>query len=242
LTLSRSDRVACFAQQAQAIFGENAMVEVAGGIMAEEAEERTSRYSTFVSIMLAVVSVIGAIVAWRVSVALSDAGSSDTAGLLAEMDKADVEIQATISVIGHKTVYASFVTDKSIADGFYALGDNYTYLAYAFHNAANEVLNFIPRNYLDRDENFDYQRDLGETIANSELSRDTNAQPYFDAADRARVKGQWLLVDLIFLGAALLFLTLADAIQNFTRHLFLALGLLILVTGSLAVVALELIL
>jgi hypothetical protein len=216
------------------------MVETEGDVIVSEVEERTSRYSTFISIMLAVVSVIGAIVAWRVSVALSQAGSADTAGLLAEMDKSDVEIAATISVIGHQTVYAAFMTNKAIADGFYALGDNYTYLAYAFHNAANEVLNYIPRNYLDRDEKFDYRRDLGETIANSELSRDTNAQPYFDSADRARYKGQWLLVDLIWLGAALLFLTLADAIQNVFRHFFLAAGVCMLLSGTLAVVLIEL--
>jgi hypothetical protein len=216
------------------------MVETEGDVIVSEVEARTSRYSTFISIMLAVVSVIGAIVAWRVSVALSNAGSADTAGLLAEMDKADVEIAATISVIGHETVYAAFMTNKAIADGFYALGDNYTYLAYAFHNAANDVLNFIPRNYLDRDEKFDYQRDLGETIANSELSRDTNAQPYFNASDNARLKGQWLLIDLIGLGVSLLCLTLADAIQNFTRHLFLGLGLFTLLAGSMAVILIEL--
>ena len=38
-----------------------------------------------------------------------------TKGLLAEMDKSDVEIAATISVIGHETVYAAFRTNKAIA-------------------------------------------------------------------------------------------------------------------------------
>ena len=215
------------------------MNQGAGEAIVDEGGAGPGWYSTFVSILIAIVSVVGALVAWRVAVALSDAGTADTRGVVARMDKADTEIEATINVFGQKTVYASFVTNKSVADGFYALGNDYLYLAYAFHEAANKVLDFLPRKYLGPDESFDTARDLGESTADYALNRDTNSQPYFDAADHWRLKAQWLLLDLIWLGGALLMLTLSDAIQNVVRHLCLLAGISILISGSLALFMIE---
>src|SRR3989442_737971 len=94
---------------------------------AEETSTGAGRYRTFVAVLLAMVSVLGALVAWRVSDQLGDAGNSDTNGVLAELSKQEADIRGTIQVFGHQSVYAAFVANRAIADGFYALGDNYTY-------------------------------------------------------------------------------------------------------------------
>ena len=49
------------------------------------------------------------------------ASSADTKGLLAEVDRADVNLQASTTVFGHQTVYASFLTNKALGDAFAAL-------------------------------------------------------------------------------------------------------------------------
>jgi hypothetical protein len=210
-----------------------------GEVNVEEGGGQTSRFSTFVSILIAVVSVMGAILAWRVAIASSNASSADTRGLLAEVDRADVNLQASIQVFGHKAAYVSFVTNKSLGEAFQALGDENQPLSLAFNSAAASTLDFLPRIYIDRDENFDFVRDQGETEAEFSLNRDTNPQPQYDAADRSRAKALWLLVDLIWFSGALVALTLADAIRNPLRYFFLLGGLGILFTGSLAAILIE---
>ena len=209
-----------------------------GEVLVEEVSG-TSRFSTFVSILIALVSVLGAILAWRVAVASSNASSADTRGLLAEVDSADVTLQASITVFGHKAVYASFVTNKALGDAFDSLGSNYQPVSFAFKSAAARSLDFLPRIYLDRNENFDVARDQGETAANIALNHDTNPQSQYSAGDSSRVKSLWLLGDLIWFSGALVALTLADAIRHPVRYFFLLAGIGILFSGSLAVVLIE---
>ena len=207
-------------------------------VIAEE-EGGTSRFSTFVSVLIAFVAVLGAILAWRVAVASSNASSADTRGLLAEVDRADVTLQASVTVFGHKAVYASFVTDKALGDAFASLGSDYQPLSFAFKSAAAHSLDFLPRVYLDRDEKFDVARDLGETEADISLNQDINPQPQYNAADSSRTKSLWLLGDLIWLSGALVALTLADAIRHPLRYFFLLGAIGILFSGSLAAILIE---
>ncbi len=189
--------------------------------------------STAIAVLIAIVTVIGALTAWRVAVALSDAGTADTLGLLAAVEKEDVTTQATITLTGHRMAYVAYVRDDALANSFddlYAanpLRGDLSNFSYAFRLAANYAREFIPATYLDRDEKLDRTRDLGENIAQLALARDINPQPHFDTSDTGRLKAQWLLATIILLGVVLILLTLADAIQNFLRYLVLvsALGL-----------------
>ncbi len=204
-------------------------------------ESTSSHYSTSIAVLIVLVSVVGAIVAWRVAVALSDAGSADTRGLLAAVDKEDAATQGMITVLGHQTAYEAFVRNNSLYNAFYQLGSNYSAQASAFESAATRALDFLPRQYLDRDDKLDVQRDLGESIAEISLNKDVNSKPSFDSADRARQKAQWLLLVLTWLGGALLLLTLSDAILNPLRYLFLLGGLGSLMLGTAAVVLIEIV-
>ncbi len=199
----------------------------------------SQRFSNMVAVLIALVTVVGAIIAWRVAVASSDAGSADTTGLLAAVDKEDATTEATITATGHQTAYAAFLRDDSLANAMYALGGELTTAADALEAAANRTLDYIPRAYIDRKLNLNVQRDIGENLAESTVNKDINAQPHFAAADAARGKAQLLLFVLIWLGIALLLLTLADAIRNPLRYLFLLGGLGILALGTLAAALIE---
>ncbi len=191
----------------------------------------SNNLSTAIAILIAIVTVVGAIAAWRVAVSMSDAGTADTLGLLAAVEKEDVTTQATITVAGHRMAYTAYVRDDALATSFDEVyganadrGD-LSNLSYAFRLAANYALDFIPANYVGRDEKLDISRDLGENIAQLALARDINPQPHFDAADTSRTKALWLLTTVILLGVVLILLTLADAVQNFLRYVILAAGL-----------------
>jgi thioesterase domain-containing protein len=210
-----------------------------------DSEAGSNRFGTVVAVLIAVVTVVGAIVAWRVAVALSNAGSADTLGILAAVEKEDVTTRATITLIGHRTAYATFKRDDSLATKYSELAHanpqrtDFSNLAGAFKSAANYALYWIPARYIDRSNELDRQRDLGEQIAQDSINKDMEPQPHFAAADSNRQKAQWLLVNLILLGMTLLFLTMADAIQNLLRYLLLLGGLGLLGISTVAVLLIE---
>ena len=199
----------------------------------------SNRFSNMVAILIALVTTIGAIIAWRVAVASSDAGSADTTGLLVAVDREDATTQATLKAIGHQTAYAAFVHDDSLANALTEVGEQFSVLSDALKAAANRTLDYVPRAYIDRNENLDVQRDLGENLAQETLSKDVNPQPHFASADLARSKAKWLLFVLIWFGVALVLLTTADAIKNPLRYALLAGGLGIFVFGTITAAVIE---
>jgi hypothetical protein len=135
--------------------------------------------------------------------------------------------------------YAAFIRNHSLAQVFYTLGKDFTATARGFESAANRTLEFVPGQYLDRNDKFDAQRDIGEDIANASIAKDIDPTDDFKTAEQARRKAQFLLLDLIGYGLALVALTLADAIQNRLRYLFLLGGLGLFTTGSTAAMVIE---
>ncbi len=204
-------------------------------------EEGSNRYSTFVAVTIAVVSVVGAVMAWRVSVAASDAGSADMRGVLALVDDATALTQASSIVLGHQVSFAAFKANDRLSDEL-APVSQFAEVAEAFRAAAKRARNdYIPQAYIDRNEQLDAQRDLAQNREASGYKKDTHPQPHFDAADRARLKAIWMMFALIWLGVAIVCLTLADAIQNVLRYVFLMLGLGIFVLGGLLAVIVEIV-
>lgn len=192
-----------------------------------DSSEKPNHLSTFIAVLIATVTVVGAIIAWRAAVALSDASGADTHGILAAVEREDVNTRATITLLGHLSAYSAFVRDDALAkayDGFASANPqraDLTNYASAFRLAANYAQDLIPPAYLDRDEKLDRQRDLGENIAQASINKDVQPEQHFSVAETSEQKAQWLLADLILLGVVLVLLTLADAIQNLLRYLFL---------------------
>ncbi len=206
---------------------------------------RSDYFHTIVAVLIAVVAVIGAILAWRAAVASGDADSADTRGVLAAIEKEEAMIRATTTVIGHRTAFAAFVRDDALAKSYSALANvnsqrgDLSDLARAFSDASKYAWDWIPPRYVERNENLNEQRDLGENIAQDSINKDIDSQPHFAAADESRQKAQWLVLDLILLSIALLSLTLADASQNPLRYLFFLTSVSGLVIGGLAGIIIE---
>jgi hypothetical protein len=105
--------------------------------------------------------------------------------------------------------------------------------------AADTARSFVPQQYLNRNNEFDQERDIGETLANRALQHDTYPEPHFKIADDNRAKAEWLLFILVFLGVAFVLLTLADAIKNPLRYLLLLSGISIFFVGTIAALLIE---
>lgn len=207
----------------------------------DHSEEASSRYSTFVAITIALVSVVGAVIAWRVSVAAGDAGSADMRGVLALVDDATALTQASSIVLGHQISFAAFKVNDRLADEL-APVSQFAEVAEAFRSAAKRARNdYIPQAYIDRHEMLDASRDLAQNREISGYKKDTHPQPHFDAADRARLKAIWMMFALVWLGVAIVCLTLADAIRNALRYVFLVLGLGVFALGGLLAILVEIV-
>jgi len=204
-------------------------------------EPGSSRYSTFLAIMIAVVSVIGAFIAWRGSVAFSNAGSADTRGVLALVDDQMVQAQAGSVVLGDKIGFAAFKANERVSTLLEQV-PGYEEVAAAFRAAARSARDdYIRQSYIDRREAFDESRALAQTREQLSFKKDLHPQPHFDEADQARTKGGWMLFALVWFGAAIVCMTLADAIQNAMRHIFFVLGLGMFVLGSVLAVIVEIV-
>lgn len=196
------------------------------------------RLSTLIAVMIAVVSVVAAIGAWRVAVATSNANGGDVEGLLAAVDREDAVTSAYVTVYARLSDYARAVADDAIAKALEPVQNNTTDTALkariqqereARQAAANQLRFSIPQQYIGRNQQYDDQRDAGEAIADRSLEKDTLPEPHFTYADAERRKAEWLLVLLVMLGAAFVLLTLADAIKRRVRYALLA-GALALLT------------
>lgn len=200
------------------------------------------RVSAFIAVMIAVVSVLAALGAWRVAVATSNAGNADTDGLLATVDREDALTEAYITLYGHLNAYSRAVRHDALAQALKLVQDTTTDTTLKAQlekerdgliYAANTQRFAIPQQYLDRNQNFDQERDVGETLASRALEKDTFPEPHFVRANAERAKAEWLLLLLVMLGVAFVLLTLADAIKHPVRF--------ILIVGALAVIVIALV-
>jgi hypothetical protein len=207
--------------------------------MSETTSPDRNRIGTVIAILIAIVSTVAALGAWRVAVATTNAGDADTEGLLAAVDRENAFTEAYILLYGHLNAYAHAVRHDAVARALKTVEDTTTDTALKARlkqerdgliYAANTQRYAIPQQYLDRDQKFDQERDVGETIADAALERDTFPEPHFARADAERAQGEWLHIFLVVLALAFVFLTLADAIKHPVRY-----GLVFLAVFVLAV-------
>jgi len=202
-----------------------------------ESKRSVDRTSALIAVLIAIISVVAAVGAWRVAVASSAADDADTEGLLAAVDREDSVTGAYITSYGRFSAYARAVGYNALADLLKPIEDSTTdatlkaRLTRERDNliyGANQLRYALPPRYLDRNQVYDVDRDIGEQVADRALERDTFPDPHFDRAIIARDRAEWLLGFLVLLGLAFVLLTLADAIKNPVRYAFIFVAVLLL--------------
>jgi hypothetical protein len=160
-------------------------------------EEKPDRISTVIAVLIAVVSVLAAVGAWRVAVASSNAGNADADGLLASVDQQDALTGAYVAVSARLAAFARSAENDAIATALQPIEAAATDSGLkarleqerTSRIAAAEQLRFaIPPQYITRNNTYDENRDIGETSADLTLQRDTFPEPHFTFADTERAK------------------------------------------------------
>lgn len=207
----------------------------------ETPDQQPSRLETYVAIVIALITVAGALVAWRASVAADAAGDADNAGLRAMLNVEETRASNTVNAYEAYGAYVSYQRYQRLGDLLEAdpaAADLEAERAAARDLAlANQSL--FPNKFLNRNGTYDLSRQLGEMWADASRVKDLNPEPQFQEADKLRARTNWLLADVGFLALGLIFLTLVETVAGRLRYGLAGLGTTVLVAGIALAVWIE---
>lgn len=218
--------------------------------MAAETDEKENRLETVVAILIAVVTVIGAVVAWRASVAADGAGDADFAGLQATLNAEETRALNFVNAYEHYGAYVNYsrylqlgnAVADDLSNGVAQSEEEAFWLdrqrAESF-DLANANQELFPNRFLSRDGGYGVQRELGEAWADATREKDLDPDPYYAEADKLRDKTNLLLSTLTLLGIGLVFFTLVEAAGERLRYPLVGLGVLFSIGGTVAALVIE---
>ena len=201
--------------------------------------ERSQRLETAVAILIAVVTVIGALVAWRSSAADDGAGDADFAGLRASVRAEETRALNYVNAYENYGSYTSYQRYNEMgnlleADQSNAPAQEIDSLERQRadnHDLSISNQRLFPNKFLDRDGAYNVKRQIGEMWADAAKENDLNPEPQFAEADQLRAKANWLLVAVAILAIALVFYTLVESFGDRMRYIMVGLGSLCMVAG-----------
>ncbi|HLF26594.1 MAG TPA: hypothetical protein VJG32_09665 [Anaerolineae bacterium] len=214
----------------------------------ETASESQDRFKSLVALLLAFVTVMGAVAAWRAAVASDAASNADFSGLAATLNTEETRALNSVTVYEHYRAYTDYLRHNElgnvIADDLPDASDSQAELldrqmTEAWDLATEIQGSFFPNRYLDPDGNYDTQRELEEEYADAGQQKDLNPEPHFTLSDRLRNKSTTLVSVLIVLAVSLLLYTLAETIDHIVRYALAAGGTLFLVGSLVLLIIIE---
>lgn len=208
---------------------------------------KTESFKTFSAVMIAVVTVVSALVTWRVSVAAQGAGDADFGSLVTTVNAGEARTLNTITVMEHHEAFISYTRNNKLGDLLYdALqtapenaGELEQQKSDAWGIAYGLQAEFFPARYLLPDGTYDSQRELDEAWADARQKQDTRSDLYASRADTLRNKANLLAGMLIVLGVSFWFFTLAQITEHKVKYLFALGGGFFLMAGMLVVLVIE---
>jgi len=207
-------------------------------------DDKGDAFQVVIAIMIAVVSLTGAVIAWQASLAEPD--DADRAGLKAALNAETTRFVNTAVLYKRYRAYTDYTLNdeyqRQIEEDLAGVADKGS-LEDARDEAADLAAAsrlFFPSRYLNRDGSYNTRRDLGEALAQAGQLNDLEPQPHFDEADNERLKVILIITVLIGLAISLLFYTLAEMLhpaRTRLRYGSAAGGTLFLLVGIAAAVS-----
>jgi hypothetical protein len=220
----------------------------------KETASKTHRFETVVTILIALVSTVIALVASQSAVASGNATSAQHDGVLAKINMERVDGASRAQIAHNERAFSIYRTNRDL----YSLTIDYAVKAEAAGNAAqgtalrqeaarlledsNNAYTFINSNYLVKDANgnytsFDEQNYINDQRQQASVYEDIASQDNFAQANQLRTLSLNLGVSLLAWFIALMFLTWAEISKSALRWVWLGAGALVV----LALVAVYLI-
>jgi hypothetical protein len=219
--------------------------------MSNEPEEKESKLETLVAILIALVTVIGAVVAWRASVAADGAGDADFAGLQASLNAEEARALNNINAYEHYGAYVNYSRNLQLGNALAdELADNAVLSEEAAfmldrqraeaYDIANANQDLFPNRFLNRNGDYNVARDVGEAWADAAKQKDLDPNPHYVQADNLRLKTNLLLATLALLGVGLVFFTLVEAAGERWQMIMVSLGGVFSAAGTILAIMIDL--
>lgn len=212
-----------------------------------ETSEPTDRLGLVNALLIALVTLIGAFVAWRASVASDNAGDAALAGLTATLHAQETEALNNTLLYEDYRAYTAYTRYNTLGDEIEADLPKVTdateteVLDRQMREAWDAAESFyFPREYLRRDGSYDTQRQLGEAMAEAARQQDLNPESHFAEADQMQAKSNWLIGIITILALALLCFTIVESVNRRTvQYGLVAAGVIVMLVGVGLTVAIE---
>ncbi len=219
--------------------------------MKDISDKLGSRFKTAMGFMIAFVTVMSAVAAWRASLAAGDASNADVDGLAATINAEESHALNSLTAYEHYRAFTSYLRysvlgDLLANDMANATGDERDAMdrqrADAYSLAIEIEGPFFPSRYLNPEKKGDYdvQREIGGLMADDERQKDMAPEEHFTKADQLRSKANGLIAVLIAFAIALWFFSLAEPMKHFLKYGLALGGLAFALIGVVAIVGLEL--
>ncbi|MEL6149275.1 MAG: hypothetical protein AAFR56_06590 [Chloroflexota bacterium] len=200
------------------------MVEIAPP---EVAASEGDTFQTVMAVLIAVVTIVGALVAWRTAVISERAGNGDFASTSAVINTEEALTVGTARLYRNYRAYTDFVLNEQLATLLEADIQNATpeesaLLELQAVQARDEAVgnrDFFETRFLNLDGSYNTDRDLGESLADARRDLDLDPAPHIATATASRAQVAQLVSIFIVLSVALLFYSLAEAIHPARRVL-----------------------
>ncbi|HLF91107.1 MAG TPA: hypothetical protein VI451_19335 [Anaerolineales bacterium] len=210
----------------------------------------SARFKAFASVMIAVVTVLGAAAVCLASVAANQAGNADFDGVTASIKAQEATMLSEITTYEHYRAYTTYyrynelgnlIYDESLkpeadADRITALGELQRQV---WGMATGLQYNFFPPRYLNPDGTYNTQREFDEELAEAAQRDELNPDSYFQLSDSLRTKGMLFAGVLIVLAVAFWFFNAAEITNNRAKFFFAAVGILLTLGSIVASLAVQ---
>ncbi len=202
-----------------------------------EKEEPEDRFKTFVAILIGIVSILGAVLAWRAATAGSGAADADVKGVVSTVSRNQAlgattgdmyrNLRTYLLVRIHDVLSNSLLAESALYPGEDPNSDRLWSDGWTEIFVAEEYLENVDvrPEYIRPDGSYNGQAAQDIDMAHRAMSEDFDPQGrHFAEADELRGQVQWHIMLALVLSLALLFYTLASVITSRLKLLFFALG------------------
>ncbi|MBN8657332.1 MAG: DUF2834 domain-containing protein [Anaerolineae bacterium] len=203
---------------------------------------KQDNFKSWIAVLTAIVTVLGASAACLASVAVSTAGDQDFAGLDASIRAQKAEIINYVIAYQNYRAYTDYLRYDEMGYLMYdpeadAETDarNYAIQQEVWGVSSGLLSSFVKARYIDPDGSYDIERELQEAFADDAQTSDLNSQPYFEKSDAERSRSAFLTADMIVFAVSFWFLTLAQATEKNIKYVWAALGVLFAIGGVLGI-------
>lgn len=213
-------------------------------------------FKTIIAFLIALSTVVGAVATWRAADAATSAGNTNAAALAAAVTVEEVRALANAEHYQNYLAYTTYRRHRELAR---AIDQDVTRQADqrsrdAATRARLEELErrrdeaqamaevdraYFDVRYVNPDDTYDKERDLGATLAEAGRSKQLNPERLFNEVEQYRDRVVRFIGTLTILAVAAWLYTLAHGMTHAFRFVLVFLGTICLLAGTAAIAAVE---